>query len=218
MKKSSHSLIFSLGLAAAGAASYLLVLRPRFLSWGTVRGEMKVSLPGDQFVPDDNLLLQTTRTVIIPAPARVIWPWLVQVGQGRAGFYSYDWLENIFRMDIHNTDQILPQFQNLKVGDTIPFWKGVGVDVVEIDPGCWLVLAGSLQPGGDDIGGSWSFILLPSDEGTTRLIVRTRVADFPPHWLSKLFSLLLLEPAHFIMERRMMLGIRDRVIKNRDRE
>ncbi|RPI82396.1 MAG: hypothetical protein EHM41_18465 [Chloroflexi bacterium] len=213
MKIISNKTIFSLGLVSAGIASYLFALRPRFLSWGTSRGAVKESLPGDKLVPDHRLLIQTTRTVTIPATDAVIWPWLVQIGQGRAGFYSYDWLENLFGMDIHNTDRILPNLQNLKVGDQIPFWKGVGVEVKELEPGCWLVMAGSIKPDSDEIGGTWTFILAPTGKQTTRLIIRTRVADFPPHWLSKLFSLVLLEPAHFIMERKMMMGIRDRVVR-----
>lgn len=213
MKKISQNLIISFGLSAAGFAGYLLFVRPRWLSWGTPKGEENSSLPGDHLIPNERLLLQTTRTLEIPAAAGEIWPWLVQIGQGRGGFYSYDWLENLFGLDIHSTDRILPQYQNLKVGDRIPFGRGAGVDVFEIEPECWLVLAGR-EPSGE-IGGSWSFILKPTGRQSTRLIVRTRVAEFPPSWMSKIFGLVLLEPAHFIMERRMMLGIRDLVLKNR---
>ncbi len=204
------------GAAATGLAAYLLYLRPRHLRWGSTVQEAACPLPGDELIPDQDLLLQTTRSITIQASTEQIWPWLVQIGQGRGGFYSYDWLENLAHMDIHNADRILPEYQSLQVGDTVPFWKDTGVQVQSIEPGRWLVLAGSLQPGAGQAGGSWTFVLTPLGPCQSRLAVRSRVAAFPPLWLARLFSLLLLEPAHFIMERQMMLGIRQRAEKGRE--
>jgi hypothetical protein len=212
-KRFSFAVIFVLGLAAYG-----LFLRKRLLRWGTSASKAKDYFPGDELVPDRDLLVQTTRTVIIQAAPADIWPWLVQIGQGRGGFYSYDWLENLFRMDIHNADRILPAHQSLKVGDTIPFCKDAGVTVRALEPNRLLVLAGSLQPGSDQTGGSWAFFLEPIDNQVTSLIVRTRVAAFSPIWLSELFSLLLLEPGHFVMERKMLRGIQALAEANRSEQ
>ncbi len=117
-------------------------------------------------------------------------------------------------MNIHNAERIVPKLQSLQIGDTIPFWKNAGVQVIDICPGSYLVLGGSLAPGAAEMGGTWTFLLQPVGAGITRLIVRTRVAEFPPLWLSKLFSRLMLEPAHFIMERKMLLNIKRLAEKN----
>jgi hypothetical protein len=202
-------------MLSIGIAAYALFFRKRLLQWGTPETEARSRLPGDELVPDRDLLLQTTRSVTIRATPGDIWPWLAQMGQGRGGFYSYDWLENLFRMDIHNSDRILPEHQRLEVGDCIPFWKNVGVAVRSVEPGRFLVLAGSLSPDSDQVGGSWTFVLEPTGSQVTRLVVRARVANFSPTWLSRLFSLLLLEPAHFVMERKMLQGIQERAEAHR---
>jgi len=192
------------------AAAYILAVRPWHLRWGTAPGEDQNALPGDDLVP--NPKWQATHAVTIYAPADKVWPWLAQMGQGRGGFYSYDWLENLAGMDIHNARQILPEYQALQPGDVIPFWKGAGVSVQSVEPGRSLVLGGSLVQGGDqagNMGGSWTFILQPLDATATRLVVRSRVAGFEPEWLSALLYALLLEPAHFIMERKMLLTIKE---------
>lgn len=199
-----------LGLAAL--AGYWKILRPRWLRWGATGDEVRCPLPGDDLVADP--LLKTTRSIAIRATPAEIWPWLAQMGQGRGGFYSYDWLENLFGLNIHNAERILPEYQDLRVGDLIPFWQGAEVRVIDLQPERYLVTAGTLyaregQPS-DDYGGSWIFVLQPSGPRETRLIVRSFVARFEPAWLSELFAKLLLEPAHFIMERGMLLGIKRR--------
>lgn len=210
MSHGSKNQVSGILLGAAAAGAYFLFLRPRHLCWGATKQEASCRLPGDELIPGQDLLLQTTRSITIRASALEIWPWLIQIGQGRGGFYSYDWLENLAGMNIHNTECILPEYQSLRVGNTVPFWKGVGVQVQAIEPGCFLVLAGGLSPDSPQIGGSWVFVLEPLGQRLTRLVVRARVATFPPPWLSRLFSALLLEPAHFVMERKMLLGIRER--------
>jgi hypothetical protein len=190
-------------------------MRPWLLRWGTTSDEASQPLPGDELVPQP--ILETTRAITIRASAAEIWPWLVQMGQGRGGFYSYDWLENLLRLDIHNADTIEPEIQHLKSGDLVPFWRGGGVHVISLEPQRALVLAGRFDGAGLEefrgggAGGSWVFILKAINACTTRLIVRTRVASFPPVELSVLFVRFLLEPAHFIMERKMLVGIKERV-------
>jgi hypothetical protein len=184
-------------------------LRPAMLHWGAAPLEISASLDGDELIPDP--LLLTTRALSISAPPERIWPWLVQMGQGRGGFYSYDWLDNLFGLNIQNADQILPELQALKVGDLIPFWKGAGVKVIKIEPPSLLVLGGAIySDNGSDMGGTWVFALQPMDSGDTRLVIRTRVAKFPPRWVGILLCRLIIEPAHFIMERGMLFGIKKR--------
>jgi hypothetical protein len=200
------------GLATAALLGYFRWLRPRLLRWGATPEEAEGHFPGDDLVADP--LLKTTHSITIDAAPAEVWPWLVQIGQGRGGFYSYDWLENLLGMNIHNADRVLPEYQDLHVGDEILFWEGAGVKVMELQNERALVLAGTFYgregPAEEaPVGGSWNFFLQP-ESGGTRLIVRSYVAWFPPFWLSCLFSRLLLEPAHFIMERGMLQGIKRR--------
>jgi hypothetical protein len=97
------------GLAAFGAGAtwaYLAAVRPWHLSWGATAEEARRPMPGDDEVP--RAALDATRAVTIAAPPEAVWPWLVQMGQGRGGFYTYAWLENLGGMDIHNADRIVP--------------------------------------------------------------------------------------------------------------
>ena len=190
-----------------------LAVRPRILHWGSTPAEISRPLAGDGLIDDP--ILVTTRAITIEVGPERVWPWLAQIGQGRGGFYSYEWLENLVGLDIHNADRIIPELQDLKPGDLIPFWRGAGVDAVQVEPGRLLVLAGTLnQPKGEaaeggDVGGTWVFALDAPNPDVTRLVVRSQIAKFPPVWLSALF-MRFLEPMHFIMERKMLLGIRDR--------
>jgi hypothetical protein len=147
--------------------------------------------------------LKATHAITINARAVDIWPWLVQMGQGRGGFYSYTWLENLVGCQMHNADRIVPEWQNLRVGDGV--WlhpKAPPLPVVSIEPARALVL-----------GCSWAFVLREIDERTTRLIVRSQ-GVYQPDLGNRLLNFLLwrvvYEPAHFVMERKMLLGIRAR--------
>lgn len=213
MRKSSKT-NHLLSACLAGIVTFLgyaYLIRPRILRWGADSEESSAALPGDELITKP--MTQTTRAITIHAPINQVWPWLVQPGQGRGGFYSYDWLENIFQMDIHNADRILPEYQDLAEGDLIPFWQGTGVTVRQVLPPRLLVLAGSFDPRNAETGGTWTFILKEIDDQKCRLIVRTRVAEFAPRWLSQFFSFKILEPAHFMMERGMLLGIKRRAEK-----
>ena len=151
-----------------------------------------------------------------------VWPWLVQIGQARGGFYSYSWLENLLGCDIHNADRILPEFQTLKAGDTIRLHpKAPPIPVVLVEPGRALVLHGRPNPEvdqqyevkftkpGNYVASSWAFVLDPLDERTTRLLVRFRM-DYDPTFGNKLAFRAMLEPIHFVMQRKMLLGIKQR--------
>jgi hypothetical protein len=195
------------GAAVVAALVYARLVRPWHLRWGSTPEEAGRLFPGDDFIHDP--MVTATHAIAIQAPVERVWQWVVQIGQGRGGFYSYDWLENLLGLNIHSTARILPEWQNPQVGDIIPFWPGGGVPIIQIEPPRLMVLGGSFAPD-QPTGGSWAFVLDSPDPKTTRLIARTRVAGFSPRWLSIVLYRILLEPAHFIMERGMLLGIKRR--------
>ena len=173
-------------LVTAAVPTYWWVTRPWMRKWNVTAAELAAAYPGDKLVPTPRHVWM--RAVDIAAPPRAVWPWLVQLGQGRGGLYSYDWLENLADCDIHSVDRILPECQQLAVGDPIRLVReGYPADLVlrvaEIVPEAALVLA---TPNADRPLGesdlphmSWAFILQPHAAGGTRLIARTR-ADFRP--------------------------------------
>jgi hypothetical protein len=209
--------------AVVAAATFGLVfarlVRPWAERWGATDDELVGALAGDDLVASARY--STTRAITIDAPVSAVWPWLVQIGQGRGGLYSYDWLENIFQLGIHSADAILPEFQHLAVGDIIQLDAGgnAPLTVALLEPERALVLQSRdiatgepVTPGayfGNGLAVTWAFIVQPADERRTRLIVRFRSA-WQPSLGATLFQHLLLEPAHFIMERGMLLGIRQR--------
>jgi uncharacterized protein YndB with AHSA1/START domain len=210
-------------IAAAGALLpwvYLLVVRPWHLSWGATDEDVRKSLPGDELVPHPTL--ESTRAVTIRAPAEEVWRWLVQLGQDRGGFYSYDRLENLAGADIHNVERIVPEMQHLKVGDFVPMapveW-GVptgGFTVVAIEPERAIVWRQGWPGDLENLGpseaqgrGTWAFVLEKVGEGTTRLILRER-SGHKPRMRDVVFQYLFMERQHFIMERRMLKGIKER--------
>lgn len=212
MSKVRRRLVAAAAAAIIGAIGFFAV-RPRMLCWGATPTEAGASMDGDQLITDP--ILTTTRAISIRAGADRVWPWLAQMGQGRGGFYSYEWLENLVGLDIHNADRIITALQDLRPGDLIPFRRGRGVNVVKVEPLHLLVLAGTLNPPKSDavdtapVGGTWVFALNELGSQETRLVVRSRVAKFEPWWLSRLM-MLLLEPVHFVMERKMLQGIKQR--------
>jgi hypothetical protein len=209
------------GVGTAGAAFvgvYALVVRPWHVRWGATQAETQEPLPGDELVPRPKLV--STRAVTIQAPARQVYPWLVQLGQGRGGFYSYDFLENLIGLGIYSTDRIVPELQDLQVGDTIRTDPKGGFTVARLKPDQAMVLRARISSNGEHLGfeeplregsfeGSWAFILKEVDQDTTRLIARFRM-DHTEDVPTRLFARVLLEPAVFVMERKMLLGIKER--------
>lgn len=187
--------------AAAGAAVALQrLLRPQMLDWGATPTEATAAMPGDDLVPDADL--SATRAVTIHTTPERVWPWLVQVGIGRAGGYTYDWLERLAGLDVSSADQIIDDLQHLDVGDVIPVNNdGTGLRVTRIAP------PHLLQTCTDDGTWSWTWLLTPLD-GHTRLVSRTRMAH--TSLANRLGTELLMLPASLIMERKMLLGLRDR--------
>jgi hypothetical protein len=204
--------------AAAAALAYALVVRPRLLTWGATKAESGATLPGDDLV---RARWQTTRAIPVAAPPEEVWPWLVQMGFGRAGWYSYDWLERMIGIgdfaEGGSARSVLPQFQSLAAGEAVPLGPGGGLTAVVVDPHRALVLRMTMDPltgapAADDaravLDWSWAFTLLPTDTRSCRLVARVR-ADYRPHALGLLIPLLL-EPVHLLMERAMLRGIGQR--------
>ncbi|MBX3015143.1 MAG: hypothetical protein KF832_26730 [Caldilineaceae bacterium] len=180
---------------------YSLVIQPWHMRWGATDAEVAMPLPGDSLIPPDTVV--STRAITIQASPTDVWAWLVQLGQARGGFYSYTWLENLFAAQMHNADQIVPAWQHPQVGDPVTMMANpppVSIsEIVLLEPGRVLVLKGG-----------WIFFLQPLDTQQTRLIVR--YASFPVKgdWRTALYYYPLFEPAHFVMEVGMMLGIKQR--------
>jgi hypothetical protein len=128
------------GFALASALAAGALLRARCLPWGTTDEEVTTALPGDGLIPHADLT--ATRAVSVRAGADVVWPWIAQLGQGRGGFYSYDFLENLVGCDIHSADRIVPAWQNIAVGDEVRLAPAVGLVVASLVRGRSLVLRG----------------------------------------------------------------------------
>jgi hypothetical protein len=189
-------------VAVFGPVSYLLFFRRWCLNWGTRGGEAGAKLPGDELLPRAGLV--STRAVTIDAPPEAIWPWLAQLGSGRGGAYTYDWIENLLGLNMHSASEIIPEYQDIKVGDELPLAPGGPVMRVEVlDPPRALAIRTTDQKW------VWIFALLPDGE-STRLISRNRIATEALAPASRLFYLFFMEPGSLVMESKMLLGIKHR--------
>lgn len=137
-----------------------------------MRSQRHLRLPGDEIIAGADL--QTTRTILIAAPADAVWPWLQQLGQERGGFYSFTWLENAFGSQIRNASEIVDEWQHLAPGDTVRLHPRLGLTVDYIDPGRAIVLHGEGTDLGPPFEFTWSFVLEPAGERHARLTVRER--------------------------------------------
>ena len=190
-------------VVVAVAVLYWVRIRRWFGRWGATVADLIREMPGDAAVGDPGY--SATLAITIHARPEHIWPWLVQLGYKRGGLYSYDWLDRLFGyLDRPSAVSILPQFQQLAVGDQIPIGRGGGFPVTAIEPYRALVLSGN----DDGFAWAWQFGLYPLDETQTRLVSRNRVR-VPPSLGSWLF-MRVIEPAAFLMTRRMLLGLRRR--------
>lgn len=207
-KKRWQLALGAMTVQAAGAAYHLLV-RPRMLVWGMTQQEARRPLPGDELEPDP--VVNTTHAVTIDAPPSAIWPWIVQVGYGRAGWYTHDWVERLLfagkYAEGHSATRIHPEFQDLRVGDHIYRARGAKWPVLALEPQRLLIIAGQ------------AFVLQDLGDRRTRLIVRTRGPGYVRALFRKIPVLRELgaiidyvvgEPLHHYMEKGMVLGIAER--------
>jgi hypothetical protein len=195
---------------AAVSAAYWLALRPWHLRWGASEADVAHRWPGDELVVAPHT--RAVRAVTVEAPAAVVWRWIMQVGRDRGGFYSYTWLENLVGADIHNVHRLIPGLPDRRPGDTVwmapadRFGGMARMIVGALVPERAMVLVppgdaeSALSGGGAEA--AWSFVLDPAGARTTRfemvsLAAKPRIAD-------RVFW----EPAHFVMERKMMLSIK----------
>ena len=204
------------------ALIYELAIRPRLLEWGATSAEVAAHRPGDEHMVRPRV--HSTRAMTLKARPEEIWPWLIQIGQDRGGFYSYDWLENLLGLNIHSAKAINPDWQQLQVGDPIrlaPGEQGPQFVVDQVEPEKALVLwagtnmgnhcpfgPGEALPDAYNLS-TWAFYLDPIDEQHTRFTARFR-SDWSANALITFGNHLLLEPAHFIMERGMLRGLKRR--------
>jgi hypothetical protein len=168
-----------------------------------VSAEKAMSLPGDDLI--SHPIGVVNHAITIHRPPRAVWPWLVQMGAGRAGWYAYDFIDNGGH---RSADRIVPEYQRVAVGDVMPAVPGAAdvFVVARCDPGRSLVLAWKLPDGRYQT--TWAFALTQPAQGQTRLIVRGRVAPgYRPYGLPQWVAVLMGRPAHFIMERKQLLGL-----------
>jgi hypothetical protein len=203
-----------IALAACSAASSAAARGWR-QRWSATGDELDDQLLGDRHVAEP--ASQTTLAITIDAAVEAVWPWVVQLGADRGGFYSYDWLENLFGLDIHSSAVIVPQWQTRAVGDVVAANRAGtgGWYVVEVCPNDTLALkVANLDQGRPlrrDEGLKWEFLwtfaLRRLADGRCRLLIRERVAFASPitRWLMAPIGLI-----SFVMTRKMMLGIRQR--------
>lgn len=205
-------------LTGAAVATYALAVRPRILRWGATDDEVARVLPGDSLVEKPRM--SVTRALTIDAPIDKVWPWLAQIGKGRGGFYSYEFIENqMLGLDIHNADAVLPEHQAIGAGDHILFADSIAPEVVMLQRSRMIVLHGdtrTAKPGeapkmrpGDYLNVTWGFYLESLTPDKTRLVERMRL-DYNPNLRNNVFYSAFLEPGSFVMERRMLLGIKAR--------
>lgn len=171
-------------------------------------------LPGDELVGEP--AQSVTRAVSIAAASDRIWPWLAQIGTDRAGWYSYDWLENLFGLEVHSANRIHPEWQELEVGDRVVLARDRDHGFAGLSLPCAIVAVGKalvLREAPPEMAWDavWSFVILPDGPGHSRLLTRSRSQQRPgpPGWLGRL-AVELMDPVTLIMTRRMLLGIKRR--------
>lgn len=201
-------MLFTLLVILTVAALYWFQIRRWMNQWGATGSDLTRVMAGDSLL--DDATYSGTTAITVNAPPEQIWPWLVQMGYQRGGLYSYDWLDRLFGyLDRPSATRILPEFQRLAPGDEIPLGRGPSWPVAVVEPNRALVLDMRNMGGLDWV---WQFGLYPVDETRTRLVSRSRVRS------QKVWARLLthaIEPAGFVMTRRMLLGLKQRAESQR---
>lgn len=196
-------LVVVLGLVGLVMAAYMLWARPYQLRWGATDEEVQRPMPGDELISNPQYL--ATRAITVEATPEVIWPWLIQIGYQRAGFYGYDIMENLGSpRGIHSAQSIVPEFQHFEVGDEVPISPAGGLTFYSIEPNCHLIWSGGVGWGG------YTWALYPIDENHTRLVSRAR---FNHTWSqpSQLAFDLFTEFAEHLAIPKILQGVKGRV-------
>jgi hypothetical protein len=203
---------FARVLAAATLAylAVILALRPWHIRWGATVAEHAERWSSDELVAEP--AYQETRAITIRAPVAEVWPWLAQVGQDRAGFYSYDVLERLVGFDVQNVHRVVPEWQSRVPGDLVraapadylggALGPNFGWRVAAFEPNRELALTSPAF--------NWTFLVRPVDERTTRVLVRLRMPATPDaaNFGATIADFLGVGMAHFIMERKMLLTLK----------
>jgi hypothetical protein len=178
---------------------FVSLLHPWFMNWGSTPEEQAMVLPGDAAAPSAYF----TRAITVDAPPSAVWPWLLAIGQDRAGFLSNDYLENLTGADIHNADTLRPEWQQRAIGDRVPMaspgMRALGGDVTS-------TTIHTLEPERVIADTPGRFVLLPRANGATRLLLRESLDDpirAGAAWI-------IWDPMHFVMEQRMLQGVKER--------
>ena len=214
---SGGALVRAAALGAAGVGVYAAVVRPRLLRWGATEDEVRASYPGDDVVPGGTR--GGTMATTINAPPGQVWPWLVQMGTVRGGWYSWDRLDNFGR---RSADRLHPEWQQIRLGDHLSstpdgseWWE-----VAALEPGRFLGLRASVDlrgrpfdPAGErprrNTDSIWGFLLEELPGHRTRLVVSGYWA-LHPRWLQPIMSFAVLEPSHWVMQTRQFANLKRR--------
>jgi hypothetical protein len=202
-----QKIMIVLGVFILVVGAVILIVRlltPGMDRWGATEGEISATLPGDELV--SNPASFVNRAITIDATPEQIFPWILQLGAEKGGFYSYSWFETyILQCKLVNADRIHPEWQSLQVGDTVKMCPGTfgppAYTVAQLVPNQAMILGHQENGKWVDL---WQFVLLPQTDGTTRLVLRTRTMMTGGFWD-------IIHPGVFIMERGMLLGIKARV-------
>jgi hypothetical protein len=193
-------LLAILGAVLSGA--YAFVVRPWHLRWGATDEELSKPLLGDKLVPDP--ALESTRVITVHAPVEEVveevWSWLEQIREDRGGFYSYEWLKDLSGTAIDDVERSHPEWQHRVIGETLRLFPATELKVAAFEPGRAMMLEG------------WgTFAVEPMGENSTRVILRSRVMRRAGGLYYRLFyHPLVAEFPHFLIERRMLKGIKER--------
>jgi hypothetical protein len=214
MSRRRRILLAAAAVAAATATAvvYRTRVRPWMYHWGATPDEVDAALPGDDLV--DGTGPRTTRAVTVDAPPERVWPWLAQIGEDCAGFYSYAWLERLAGCDMHNADTVRAEWQHHDAGETVWLARRYGElgrqVIARIEPARMFAMVSPVDHDALNAGrratGAWTFVLEPDGDGRTRLIARGSGGAV---------GHCAFDVAHFVMEQKMLRGIRERVETSR---
>ena len=188
-------------------------LRSRRRHWGVDEATAARPYPGDERIPSPNSFW--THGIEINAPVEAVWPWIAQIGADRGGFYSYQWLENVVGCDVRNAERVHPEWE-VQVGDGLKLHPDMPpLAVVEVDRGRYWLAFGAADPAAKAAGQgwvelSWLFFLEPLGPARCRFISRCRTATSNDIAMTLAYGVGV-EPLGFAMDRRMLLGIKERV-------